>query len=112
MRLPHGTLRNIANKLLQIAGSSEAESREVADHVVDACLKGHDSHGVIMVPRYIDNMRAGLLNANRHATLVRETAGFAVFDGDLGFRPGRRPRGDGLGDCACPRRGHGILYAA
>ena len=43
------------------AGSSQEEARLVADHLVQANLTGHDSHGVGMVPKYIDSWAADAL---------------------------------------------------
>ena len=38
------------------AGSEPAEATQVADHLVDANLRGHDSHGVGMIPHYVHNI--------------------------------------------------------
>ncbi len=40
-------------------GSSDQEARLVADHLVLANLFGHDSHGVGMIPHYIQNTGVG-----------------------------------------------------
>ena len=49
------------------AGGSEArEARLVAENLVTANLLGHDSHGIGMVPRYIDALLEGGLAANQH----------------------------------------------
>ena len=46
----------IASKLLQSAGANSCESEIVARHCVDANLAGHDSHGIMQIPVYIDRM--------------------------------------------------------
>ena len=38
------------------AGGSAEVASEVAQHLVTANLKGHDSHGVGMIPAYVGNM--------------------------------------------------------
>jgi hydroxycarboxylate dehydrogenase B len=78
-------LEDIASRILVAAGSGEAEAREVAQHLVDANLKGHDSHGVGMLLTYVKNVQAGLLHTNRHARCVTEFGAIAVFDGDMGY---------------------------
>ena len=54
-------------------------------HLVEANLKGHDSHGVGMIPSYVKNTAAGLLHPNQHAKLISETGPIAVFDGQMGY---------------------------
>ena len=47
-------LESFARELLRAAGALESEADTVARHCVGANLAGHDSHGVINVPHYID----------------------------------------------------------
>ena len=66
-------------------GSASAEAGIVSDHLVDANLAGHDSHGVIRVPKYIDWHAKGMVLANGHAAIVRETPCHAIVDGQFGY---------------------------
>ena len=66
-------------------GSSEAEARDVAEHLVAANLSGHDSHGVGMLPDYVRMLQAGLLVPNQTLRLVADNAGVLVFDAGRGF---------------------------
>ena len=52
-------LTRIGAALLKAAGASEEEAHAVADGCVNANLAGHDSHGVIAIPTYIDRIKAG-----------------------------------------------------
>ena len=45
-------LRALCRAILGAIGSSEEEQHIVADHLVEAMLKGHDSHGVQMLSGY------------------------------------------------------------
>ena len=47
-------LQSTITAILTAAGSLPAEAEEVAANLVLANLSGHDSHGVGMVPRYIE----------------------------------------------------------
>ena len=85
MNIAPVALEDVASRILVAAGSSEAEAREVARHLVDANLKGHDSHGAGMLLTYVKNVQAGLLHPNRHARCVTEFGAIAVFDGDMGY---------------------------
>ena len=78
-------LTQFAEKIIAGTGSQPAEAREVATHLVEANLKGHDSHGVGMIPSYVKNSREGLLHPNQHAKLVSETGPIAVFVGQMGY---------------------------
>ena len=81
----HEALRAVARAIVAATGSDEAEAREVADHLVEANLKGHDSHGVGMLPAYVKNYVDGHLHPNRHARLLREDGPIAVFSGENGY---------------------------
>lgn len=85
MQITPGSLEDYAAAILVAAGSNEAEAREVAQHLVEANLKGHDSHGVGMLLTYVKNVQDGLLHPNRHARLVTEFGAIAVFDGEMGY---------------------------
>lgn len=78
-------LRAFAARIFRAAGSDDGEAAIVGDHLVDANLAGHDSHGVIRIPKYIDWHARGMVLANRHATVVRESPSHAVVDGGFGF---------------------------
>jgi hydroxycarboxylate dehydrogenase B len=85
MILAADALTRFAQSIIAAAGSEGAEAEEVASHLVEANLKGHDSHGVGMIPTYVKNVREGHLKPNRHARLVSEAGPIAVFDGDMGY---------------------------
>jgi uncharacterized oxidoreductase len=81
----HERLRAVARAIVAATGSDEAEAREVADHLVEANLKGHDSHGIGMLSQYVRNFQDGHLKPNRHARLLREDGSIAVFSGEMGY---------------------------
>ena len=57
----------------------------VADHLVEANLKGHDSHGVGMLPAYVQNAKAGLLQVNKPMDVLRDNGAVVMIDGQHGF---------------------------
>ena len=79
------SLTEFATRIIAAAGSLAPEAQEVVRHLVEANLKGHDSHGVGMIPAYVKNVRAGHLRPNTHVTVVSETGSIAVFDGGMGY---------------------------
>ncbi|MCW5771715.1 MAG: malate/lactate/ureidoglycolate dehydrogenase [Rhodospirillaceae bacterium] len=80
----HEKLRTGIAALLDASGSAAAEARIVTDHLVEANLKGHDSHGVGMIPAYMRNLGSGALKLNQHIKLVRDDGPFLVGDGQMG----------------------------
>ena len=51
-------------------GSESSEAHLVADQLVSANLAGHDSHGVGMLPSYVDGAVTGRLKINSHPTVL------------------------------------------
>lgn len=78
-------LAEAARRLLQAAGSEEEEAAVVADHLVEANLRGHDSHGVGMLAMYMPAIAAGLLRPNRHATVIGRSGPFLAVGGGSGY---------------------------
>jgi hydroxycarboxylate dehydrogenase B len=66
-------------------GSPESEARGLGENLVDANLAGHDSHGVSMLPLYIDMVRAGTMKVGASPTIVAETAATLVVEGNRGY---------------------------
>ena len=60
--------------MVRAAGSSEREAAQVATNLVEANLRGHDSHGVGMMPRYIDALLEGGLRVDAARRGPRSTA--------------------------------------
>jgi hydroxycarboxylate dehydrogenase B len=81
----HDRLRELAARLLAAAGASEADARVVADHLVDANLAGHDSHGVGMLPQYVRAIRSGVLDPRAHAAVEDRGGAVLAADGRKGF---------------------------
>lgn len=85
MLIEAGRLRAVAERVLRGGGSTEAEAAIVADHLVESNLRGHDSHGIGVLPAYVRNIRAGRLVPNRHAEFLRRDPSIAVVDGGMGY---------------------------
>jgi hydroxycarboxylate dehydrogenase B len=66
-------------------GSNAREARLVATNLVEANLKGHDSHGIGMIPRYIDSLLEGGLKPNREPKIVLDSGSLLRLDGQWGY---------------------------
>src|SRR4029078_6910203 len=78
-------LTRLGAALLKAAGASEEEASAVATGCVNANLAGHDSHGIIEVPTYIDRIKAGHIVAGAKGTIEQESPTTTVIDGHWGF---------------------------
>jgi hydroxycarboxylate dehydrogenase B len=78
-------LRTQVAAIIAAAGSSAEEARKVADNLVLANLSGHDSHGVGMVPRYVDAVLEGGLRPNASAKATLDAGSLLSFDGSRGY---------------------------
>ena len=78
-------LRTTVSNILTAAGSSAQEAQNVADNLVLANLSGHDSHGVGMVPRYVDAVLEGGLKPNTGIAVKLDSGSLLALDGQRGY---------------------------
>jgi LDH2 family malate/lactate/ureidoglycolate dehydrogenase len=78
-------LRSVVAVLLKAAGASEHEATTVARLSVAANLAGHDSHGVIQIPVYIDRIAKGHIVPGAPFEVIKESGTTMVVDGHWGF---------------------------
>lgn len=90
----HEKLAGLTADILKHGGAGRGEAALVARHLVDANLAGHDSHGVAMVPAYVEHLLAGTLRPDTSAQAVKDDGSILVFDGCRGF--GRRVGGEAM----------------
>ncbi len=67
------------------AGSAQAEAEQVAANLVLANLSGHDSHGVGMLPRYVDAVAEGGLRPNASVKVNADIGTLLALDGQGGY---------------------------
>jgi hydroxycarboxylate dehydrogenase B len=61
-------------------GAPVEEARIIADHLIGANLCGVDSHGVIRIPQYVQDVREGVVQPGAPITVIRETPVSALVD--------------------------------
>lgn len=83
-RIPASALEDWARTLLEGAGLEADAAQTVAASLVEASLRGVDSHGVARLPVYVERLRAGGLNRAPRPRVVREHGATALVDGDDG----------------------------
>src|SRR5688500_8154870 len=82
---PVEPLTRAIEAIVGAGGSDAGEARLVAENLVTANLLGHDSHGIGMIPRYVDALLEGGLEANRHARATLDAGTLLALDGCKGY---------------------------
>lgn len=78
-------LLNYATQLFVASGVPTDEAEIVARSLVEANLRGHDSHGVMRIPQYLDTMRDGKMFANVALDVMDETPALFAADANWGL---------------------------
>lgn len=78
-------LRATVAGIIAAAGSAAGEAQQVAENLVLANLSGHDSHGVGMVPRYVDAVLEGGLKPNTSLEVKLDAGSLLALDGRRGY---------------------------
>jgi hydroxycarboxylate dehydrogenase B len=83
--IPTAALHRWVVELWLAAGSGAREASLTADHLVAANLAGHDSHGVGMLPRYVQSFMNDELKLNQKIELVADSGSLVTIDGKRGM---------------------------
>ena len=78
-------LTQFSTEIFIAGGATEKDARVTAEHLVVANLKGHDSHGIGMIPSYIGSLKRDQLQINAHAKIVHEHGAVVLVDGQVGL---------------------------
>jgi len=80
-------LTQICLKMLQSVGVSNTEAEIVTKSMIDANLVGHDSHGIIHLPKYIQGVMDSSIRLDAKVEIERESPSIAVLNGNWGLGP-------------------------
>lgn len=78
-------LIEVSRAIFEAAGASAEEASIVTRHLVEANLAGHDSHGVIAIPKYIARIESEHLVPGAKFEVLREGPSTLAVDGHWGF---------------------------
>lgn len=78
-------LRLLACQLLSKNGLSATHAELVADSLVEANLRGIDSHGIARLPHYLNRIRHGSINPTPNMQVEQVADACAIVDGDHGL---------------------------
>ena len=79
MKLTDERLTAFATSILSEASGAPGAAAKVATRLVSANLMGHDSHGVGMIPAYVEGILAEQLIPNGTATIVQDKGPFLLW---------------------------------
>ena len=86
--MPHftpETLKDFSISLLAAAGATAEEAATVGASLIDANVKGYDSHGLMRIPFYLDMLKAGDIVSGAELTTINETPTLLAADANWGF---------------------------
>lgn len=75
-------LRKICVTLLMKESVPKDDAEIIADTIVEANLRGVDTHGVAILPTYLKRLRNGGANPIPNVKIEKEGISFSVFNGD------------------------------
>lgn len=75
----------LATRVFVKAGASQQEANDISSNLVDSNLAGHDSHGIVRIPRYVMWENTGNLIFGQSAELILDGDAFLLMDGNKGF---------------------------
>jgi LDH2 family malate/lactate/ureidoglycolate dehydrogenase len=99
--IPFDELSSFAESILRALDVSDRKARLVATTLVAANLRGVDSHGVQMLPYYIEQLEAGDMSKTADGRVISEIGSSLVYDGENGI-------GQSIAETCCA---HGIRIA-
>ncbi|KAL2162338.1 hypothetical protein VTH06DRAFT_7251 [Thermothelomyces fergusii] len=81
----HEAAEQFVVALLEASGVSRKNAKIVARGLVQADLRGVESHGINRIPSYLSRIRNGVLDPRAEPTLTQVTPVVAQVDGNNGF---------------------------
>src|SRR5690348_95316 len=78
-------LRDFTADVFRACGTPKGEAQIVAEHLITANLLGYDTHGVIRIPQYIEDIDNGVIKPGAPVSVDLETETTAVVDGGWNF---------------------------
>lgn len=78
-------LRTFARELLEAAQIPSDAAALLADALICANLRGVDSHGLQLLPLYVDALESGRVNATAQGHVVSESGACLLYDGENGI---------------------------
>src|SRR2546423_14018944 len=72
-------------RVFAAAGCGTDEAQTIAASLVQSNLYGHDSHGVGLVPMYLESLRGGNVRPGQSVRIASDHGAMLTLDGQRGF---------------------------
>ena len=82
-----GALSNVMADILTALGVPDDECAIVTSSFMEATLAGYDSHGIMRIPMYFDDIRSGNMVPGASLDTLTETPASALLDANYGLGP-------------------------
>jgi LDH2 family malate/lactate/ureidoglycolate dehydrogenase len=82
-----GNLRKLMRDVFSALDVAPDDVEIVVDSLMEATLAGYDAHGVMRVPRYVDEIRQGVIIARGTFTILNESAASVYVDAGRALGP-------------------------
>ena len=83
--IAHESLRQMAHEVYVANNTPEDIARAVSDYQVETNLAGHDSHGILSMPRFVNDIRSGKIVPDARPSAVRDEGPTALYNGNRSF---------------------------
>jgi LDH2 family malate/lactate/ureidoglycolate dehydrogenase len=83
--VPAAALRPVIARIFEALGTPAADASTVAEVLVEADLRGVESHGSTRVAGYASMIRRGLLNPRPDVRVLKDRPSMAMLEGDRAF---------------------------
>jgi LDH2 family malate/lactate/ureidoglycolate dehydrogenase len=81
--IPPEELRTFGEGVFKKAGLSGEDAKTVAEILVEANLRGVDTHGIYLANLYVRRLQKGLINPTPRFHFERKRTGVGILDGDF-----------------------------
>jgi ureidoglycolate dehydrogenase (NAD+) len=85
LKLNPEALKSFCIQILKKVHVPSQDAGIVADTLLQADLRGNNSHGIVRLPIYIKRILLGLVNPKPNMRIIKESVNTALYDGDFGL---------------------------
>ncbi|MGK6314334.1 Ldh family oxidoreductase [Neorhizobium sp. DT-125] len=83
--VPLDQARDLARSILAAAGASAEHAAIVAEHLVEAEMTGHSSHGLRLLPMYLRRLAQGEVSGTAAPAVVQDSGNIVFVNGNRAF---------------------------
>jgi len=78
-------LNQLVQSIFVAAGAKDLDANQIADILVANHLAGHDSHGILRIPEYLQSIKDGEIDPSASPEIIQDTPTSALVKGNWSF---------------------------